>query len=323
MGFYMKLFMVSTFALLLSGLNGCATFEYTKAAPVNDQTVNVRLSGEDLSKWSDMPIGVHRVPDSQLVISGHQDIGAGTFMFGLLGVAASHASNSAVGEELVKKAEQILKVSLNDRVTDSLKTSLASGNYNSHFMYGIGDSGNNMLVTPGIVMTYVNEKDLILYVILKANITDKDQQAVWTMRYIASSQEPRPLMGEGSWTENDGVALKEAIEVSLARAMHVMLRDAGEPYPRNESTMVMVEGNYPFVRQRFEVKAFKLSEDDHTVVIVPKIGDVVVFAGVNILNKKNSQYRQAKADDPNARIIQDNNTRPPVPPRAKAVKEGS
>src|SRR5688500_11756095 len=86
-------------------LGGCATFEYTKPAPAQTQPISVKMSGEELSGLTDVPVGSYRVPNSQVIITGHQKSPAGGMMFGLLGVAAAHASGGSTGADTVKDIE--------------------------------------------------------------------------------------------------------------------------------------------------------------------------------------------------------------------------
>src|SRR5437016_883240 len=94
---------LTTWALLLAvlSLSGCATFELSKPAPAQQQPISVKLSTEELSGWSDLPMGVYRIPDSQVIISGHQKASGAGILFGVLGLAVTSAVNTAAGARAV------------------------------------------------------------------------------------------------------------------------------------------------------------------------------------------------------------------------------
>jgi hypothetical protein len=282
--------------LALAAITGCASFEMTKPAPAQAQRITVKLSGEDLSGWSDLPIGTYRVPESQVIISGHQkgaEVGA---MFGLLGVAIAHAANASAGANAVKDAESSLKIKLDAPLMAEVAKLTAQAPLSEKFSTVAG-AGNTLTVTPGLVLTYLESADVRPFVVLKVNLAGADNKAIWSTRYIVSTGASRPLTGAGSWAEADGAALKDNVQASLEQGVKVMLADVADPYKRDDNAMSTVEAQFPFMKQRLQIKGYKLTEDDRYLAFIPKLGDVMVFAGVNVMDKQDASARDAGKDD--------------------------
>ncbi|MBI5258562.1 MAG: hypothetical protein HY855_18800 [Burkholderiales bacterium] len=295
-------------------LTGCASFEFTKAPPVQAQPVSLQLSTEGLSSWSDLPIGVYRVPDSQVVITGHQKAAGASMMFGLIGVAIAHSANAAAGGQTVKDVEQQLRITLDDQVKAALGASLAADG-TQRFTLEPG-SGPALVLTPAVVLSFTNDTDLRPYVVLKAALQGADKKPLWSTRYIASTGPAKPLLGEGSWTANDGALLKDALKANVHQAVRTMLRDLRDPYKRDDNELTMVQGHFPFIKPRMQTVGYKLGEDEHHIAFIPKLGDVLVFTGVNLLDKGSTTQRPATKDDAVLKLLEE---APATAPAAKTA----
>jgi hypothetical protein len=278
-------------------LSGCASFEYTKAAPAQQAAVTVKASGEELSGWTDLPIGTYRVPESDIIISGHQKGHMAGLLFGVVGVAVAHAANAGAGADTVKDAESILKIKLHDAFDASVARVLAAGGYGGRYTQERAQGSVRLVVTPAAVLSFVSDTQVRPFVVLKAVMLGADSKPLWTTRYIASSAQLRPMLGDGGWLDQDGGALKSTLQDNLDKAVRTMLADVAKPYPRDDNELTMVQANFPHVRQRFQTVGYRLSEDDNQLTFVPKLGDVLVFAGVNIFDKAAIHYRAATKDD--------------------------
>ncbi|NPC56049.1 hypothetical protein [Caenimonas soli] len=138
---------------------------------------------------------------------------------------------------------------------------------------------------------------------IKASMVASDGKPQWNTRYIASSGEARPLLGKDSWLENDGGALKRSVQANLDTAMQTLATDVSRPFPRDETRMTLVQGNFPYVKQRLQAVGFRLNEDDRYLTFVPKLGDVLVFSGVNIFDKNFITHRPATKDDMPFKVV--------------------
>src|SRR5688500_18449051 len=176
-------------------VTGCASFNRTKPAPAESQPIVVEFSSEALSGWTDLPIGTYRVPDSQVIISGHQKGGAAGLLFGVVGVAIQHSVNQSGGKQAVEDIEKALKINLTKDGQAAVHKLLANDAYAAKFKEGAGP-GPLLSISTAVVLTYVNETDVRPYVILKTSLGNpksKDKKG-WSTRYIASLQTPRPLV---------------------------------------------------------------------------------------------------------------------------------
>jgi hypothetical protein len=127
----------------------------------------------------------------------------------------------------------------------------------------------------------------------------------WSTRYIASTGAARPMAGPGGWLDGDGGALRSAVETNMRLAMRAMAADLAKPAPRDDNVMTMVQAHFPFVKPRFQTVGYRLTEDDNYLTFVPKLGDVLVFAGVNVFDKATIKFRPAQKDDAILKVIEE------------------
>jgi hypothetical protein len=298
---------------------GCASFNRTKPAPAESQPIVVEFSSEALSGWTDLPIGTYRVPDSQVIISGHQKGGAAGLLFGVIGVAIQHGVNQSGGKQAVEDIEKALKINLTKDGQAAAHKLLATDAYAAKFKEGAGP-GSVLSISTAVVLTYVNETDVRPYVILKASLGNpksKDKKG-WSTRYIASLQTPRPLVGDNSWTADAAEPLNSAIAANLERAIEVMLRDVSNPYPRNDAKLYAIEGNFPYVKPRLKTVGYLLGEDAESIYFIPKLGDVIVFSGVNVMANSITTHREAVKGDTPFGIVKDEKEKAKKKKKAKA-----
>ena len=279
-------------------LSGCASFENTKPAPPQTKPIAVKFNDAGMSGWSDLPAGTHSVPDSQVVVSGHQKGGAVGILFGVVGVLAQGAINSSLGEEATKDARAALQLNVTKRAQSIADDLIDSGQFAKTFTTQPDGANATLSVASAIAVTFVGDTEVRPYVVLKASLGEaNDKGTGWTTRYIASSGQPRPLTGSGSWTENSGELLKRTVDENLQRAIRFMLADIAVPHARDDNSLTMVQGHFPYVKPKFQTVGYKLAEDEQSIVFIPKLGDVIVFTGVNLMDKGATTYRPATKDD--------------------------
>ena len=284
-------------ACALLALGGCASFEFAKPPPTQQRPVTLKNAGDELSGWTDLPLGVYRVPDSQVIISGHQKGQAGAVLFGLVGVAIVNAANASAGADAVKTAEQSLHIKLDGPLDQAIREVAAAPAYASTFSLEDKPGQMKLLVTPAIVLSFVTEDTLRPYVVLKATLVGSEPKPVWTTRYIASTGKPRPLLGKEGGLEGGAVELHKALGRDLKLAMRTLAKDVSKPYARDDKALVLVQGNFPYVKPRLQAVGYQLAEDDRYFTFVPKLGDVLVFAGVNVFDKSVIKFRPATKED--------------------------
>lgn len=286
----------------------------TLVAPSFDGPTQIEFSTDQVSKWTDLPLGTYRVPNSDLIISGHQKGGAAPMLlFGLVGVAVQSGINSSQGKGAMASAEQALTFSIDEEAKAKLQLALADPAYADKFTVD-ATPGRKFEVTGAVVMSFANQQDVLPYVTLRVKLMGNEGKSkLWTTRYIASAGARRPLVGDGSWTENDGAALRPQVSRLLDLAIGTMLKDISNPYPREESSLTNVHGYFVHVNKPLQVVGYKLAEEDGRMLFLPKLGTTIVFAGVNILDtdsvwqqpagKKDKPLKLLKPDDPTLAAI--------------------
>jgi hypothetical protein len=286
-------------------ITGCASFEKTKPAPSVGQTIAVDVTAEELSGWTDLPTGTYRVPNSQVIVSGHQKGGAAGVLFGVLGVMVQGAINSSIGAQSVKDVEDALRIDLTASAGEATRELIASGRFGTAFSSAPESASAVLTVNTALIATYVSDTDVRPYVLLKASLRDANaKDAKWSTRYIASLGDARPLVGEGGWTSDGGQPLRSVVQANLRRAVEVMLADVASPYARDDQRLTTVQGGFPFVKQRLQTVGYQLAEDDASIVFIPKLGDVLVFAGVNVMDKAVTTYHPAAKDDSPFKVVE-------------------
>jgi len=291
-----KLFHACLLLVVASIMSGCATYKLIEAAPTQSEPLTIVYSDEGASGWSDLPIGAYRVPDSQVIIFGHQKNSVG-FLFGVVGILAQNAVQSSQGASAVADVRTVLQVNLNHEAEEISTALIGSGQFGSAYRTGAGANGPVLTVNPYVVITFVNDVQVRPYVILKATLRGPKNNSLWTARYIASVDKPLPLEGIESYTADGGARLKAALAKELELDIKFMLADVASPRVRDDTKLLYVESSVPFMRQRLGMLGYEISQDDGSVVFAPKIGDALVMAGVHVLDKSVTTYRPATKDD--------------------------
>lgn len=285
--------------LAAPALAGCATYDFSKPPPAQSQPIAVTVSGVGPSGWTDLPIGVYRIPSTNVIIAGHQS-GAGIgMMFGVVGVLAADAIGTAKGKRAVGDAQDALQqVDLVPQANDIARQALASGRYGQAFATAADAAGPVLEVTPYTVITFANDTEVRPYVILKASLKPSAAgKASWTTRYIASTGAPLPLAGDNSLTADSGKLLKSMLTRDLTLAINAMLDDVATRRGRDDNRQVYVETAVPYVKQRFALTGLQLADDSGALVFLPHVADANVFAGVEIVDDTVAPHRPAAAED--------------------------
>ncbi len=284
-------------ALWLTGaiiLSGAAAAETAQPPPTDARPIAVIYSDKGPSGWSDLPAGAYRVPDTSVIISGHQKGGVLGVMFGALGVLAQSAANSEAGKGSVSDTQDVLRIDVVGDASEITHEALRSEKYSSTFTSAADTGGPTLSVTPYVAITFESDTQVRPFIVLKATLkSGRSGDASRSTRYFCCVGQPLPLTGEGSVTANGGQLLKDLLKHELERAVRVMLDDTANPYPRDEHKLINVEANYPFVRPRMKLRGYELWEDDNTVVVALKASSLVVFSGVQIMDKSAITYEQA------------------------------
>jgi len=280
-------------ALFMSA--GCASFDMIKQPPILKQPISIAYTEEGPSGWTDLPVGAYRVPKTNVIISGHQSsaiLAAG--LFGVVGILAADAVETGVGASRVKDSETALHIDLTQQAALDTQTIVAAGQFRQSFTLA-ASNGPTLVVTPFTVIAFVDDKDVQPYVILKVRLWNAQSAGGgWTTRYIASVGKPAPLAGDNSFTSNGGALLKTTLNNELERAIGAMLNDVANRPPRDDKNLITIETGVPYQQQPLDLTGYKIAEDANSIVFAPQIADMSIVAGIFVLDKSVTVYRDAK-----------------------------
>ena len=298
---------ITLFCLGLAWLamNGCATYENMSPAPAQPGAVNIYVDKDELSGGNDLPIGALWVDHMPLVISGHQGNNQGAMMFGLIGLAIADSAGESKAEEKIKQVKAKLDIGIENifakTVAEEMKNSSSTGKF---IQADKSTKGAALRITPVLLLSYVDDLKAQAFVQLKLGLYDKEETKVWSTRYFASDGRTLPVSGETSWTGDNNKELLKNVNSSMRLLVRTMIKDMTNPYKRDDKDLTSVTGYFPYVKQKLQVVGYKLAEQDDHIVFTPKLGDVIVFTGVNLINKDAVTIAPAKPDDAVFKVIQ-------------------
>jgi hypothetical protein len=247
-------------------------------APSSTPTAIV-FSEKGANGMSDLPMGVHRIPDSDVVISGYQGGGGIGMLFGVVGLMVQSSINADTGTGKVRSVEDDLRFDVRAKAIELTNTIMADDKFRTAFTLTPQPSGSTMTVTPYAALTFVKKTDDVRpYIVLKTKVANGSDSGR-TIKYFCCEGKALPL---ASLTENNGARLKEVLTAELDTAVNVMLLDRSQPFPRNDEAKLDTNGLLPFVGKPLKWRGFDLgSYKDYRLVEFR--GGMFVFSGVNIV----------------------------------------
>lgn len=236
------------------------------------------------SGMSDLPMGVHRIPNSNVVISGHQKGGGMGILFGTVGMLVQSTANAQAGTDRVRDLQDDLRFDVTAKATELTSSILADDKYKQLFTLSPAASSSNPLtVVPYVVITFENETDVRPYIVLKTKFSSGTPgDSPKTIKYFCCEGAPLPLSGDTGLAENNGQRLKALLTSELDTAIHVMLLDRSKPYVRDDQGKVLVKGFLPFVGKSMKFRGYDLGRYNEDSLIDFRSG-LLVFGGVNIV----------------------------------------
>lgn len=283
----------------IATLAGCATFHNAEPFPKEQKQVSVDITKELPSTWSEMPTGVHVVPNTRLFVSGHQAGQGASILFGPLGVLVGSAINAERGKSLLGDDKALANHDLLTATEQLVKEGIAADSAGK-LKYGPAAPGTPQLtLMPFGVLSFINDTDVRPYVVVRTTLKDASGAQVWSTRYISASAEAKPFTGDNGWFKDDARPLRLALEQSLKRSIDVMLRDIAGKTQRDTAKWTYVGGQYAFVKQPLKVKGNLVVDEPDYIAFTPRLGDVIVFTGVNIFDRRIVSITDAAEQDPN------------------------
>jgi hypothetical protein len=279
----MKRIAILTMVAIASALMAQAAVAQDKASavpvPAPAPVTTIVFSEKGPNGMSDLPMGVHRIPDSNVVISGQQGGGGIGMLFGLVGVLVQSSINAEAGTGKVRNIENDLRFDVRSRAIEMANTIMAGDKFRTAFTLTPRQGGSTMTVTPYVVLTFVKKtEDVRPYIVLKTKVATGSDSGK-TIKYFCCEGKALPL---ASLTENNGTRLKELLTTELDTAINVMLLDRSQPFLRNDEAKVATNGLLPFIGKPLKWRGFDLGRyKDYDLVEFR--GGLFVFSGVNIV----------------------------------------
>ena len=249
---------------------GCAQ-ALRQPMPETKGRLGVKIVPELPSKMSEMPMGVHQIPDAPVYISGHQGAAPSVGMlFGVIGVLAADAAAQSTGETRTRDVQSELRLDVVAEAERLLADELARTDAARFAPAGTADT--LIEVAPYVVLNFVGEDRVRPWVVLRTARKDKGAEK-WKTRYIAAVRETRPLGGDGGWASEGGAPLRQAVGEARRTAIAVLMRDISGSLRSGPARTVKISAQWVWVKPPIEVEADVLDETEDTVVVTPRIGD--------------------------------------------------
>ncbi len=271
---------IALFAMAMSASTAMAqTAAPQTSASASAAPTAIVFSEKGASGMSDLPMGVHRIPDSDVVVSGYQGGGGIGMLFGVVGTLVQSSINTETGTKKVSNVEDDLRFDVRAKSIEMVNTLVAGEKFRTAYTLTPQPDGSTMTVTPYVVLTFVKKTDdLRPYVVLKTKVaTGKDSGK--TIKYFCCEGKALPL---ASLTENSGARLKELLAAELDTAVNVMLLDRSQPFTRNDEAKVSTNGLLPFIGKPMKWGGFDLGSYKDKRLLEFR-GGIFVFSGVNIV----------------------------------------
>ena len=120
------------------------------AAPTLSTTpaTTIVFSQKGANGMSDLPMGVHRIPDSDVVVSGYQGGGGIGMLFGVVGMLVQSSMNAQTGTGKVRNVEDDLRFDVRAKAIEMTNTVMAGDKFRRAFTLTPQPGGSTMTVAP-------------------------------------------------------------------------------------------------------------------------------------------------------------------------------
>ena len=177
----------------------------------NSPTITISVSSEAVSTLTETAAEEHLVPNSQLLISG-RGIGASNY-FGLLGIIVDRSKNSSS----VAGLEENLRLSFTEGLSQAMSERIAIR----------GADANRKLITDNAQVVLLPSAKLSVagdgLASLSFRLTVRTGGETKNLFYVVN--QPKPVAGDGSWSDGHSKAIREASALAFARLSDVLLDD--------------------------------------------------------------------------------------------------
>jgi len=238
----------------------------------------VTISSETVSTLTETSGGDYLIPDSQIFIGGKNDTGR---FLGLLGVVIDTSRNaSAIGDSGATS-----KIKFDSTVHKLLTKPLDIGRPLEVSLDSTTNYDVKLLPSARLLAEDGNNAHLSFR--LTARIKEPASTAEITKNYHYGLSSQRPLIGAGGWFENNALLLKNESLIAFDRLLFALgeeisgrSREALKPEKRRLVKIVPTNGK-PSITMAL------LAETNETIVVVPMIGNNLLWSIVQVIDKSN------------------------------------
>jgi hypothetical protein len=273
--------------MLRAAIAGAAVFaahaalaQDSAAAPAA-APLKITVSDKGPNGMSDLPMGVRRIPDSDIVVSGHQKGGALGLLFGVVGMAVQSSANTQAGERRTENIQDALRFDVAGKTSEMIAAIMAEAPFQGGYTLTAATDPAALSIVPFVVLTFVNDTDVRPYIVLKTKPGEAmGDEKPKTIKYFCCEGPALPLIGEGSLTANNGEKLKALLTSELDTAIRMMLLDRRQPFPRIDEARLDINGSLPFIGKPSKWRGWDLGTYKDYRLIEFR-GGILVFGGVH------------------------------------------
>jgi hypothetical protein len=273
--------------MLRAAIAGAAAFAAHAAAAQDGAAapaaapLKITVSDKGPNGMSDLPMGVRRIPDSDIVVSGHQKGGPLGLLFGVVGMAVQSSANTQAGERRTENIQDALRFDVAEKTSEMIAAIMAEEPFQGGYTLTAAADPAALSVVPFVVLTFVNDTDVRPYIVLKTKPGDAAAgEKPKTIKYFCCEGPALPLTGEGSLTANNGEKLKALLTSELDTAIRMMLLDRRQPFPRIDDAKLDINGSLPFIGKPSKWRGWDLGTYKDYRLIEFR-GGILVFGGVH------------------------------------------
>jgi len=260
-----------------------AGFSFFGAGWAAEQTktplVRVIVSPGIVSTLTETPGGDYHVPDSQLFIGGSK--AASILGGGLLGLIVANASNASS----VENSPPSSKLFFDAQVENAIKSGAASI-VNFDLLADQNSNDYNVKLLPSARLLVEKDQIASLSFRLTARLRPAKEDREVTKNFYYGSPARRAISGNGSWLEKDAAIIREEAKIAFERLVFALGEDlAGKTkialQPENQKHLKI-----RIAKDRPITSAVLISETPETLIVVPMIGKNLLWAIIQVLDRK-------------------------------------
>jgi hypothetical protein len=266
---------------------GCSTI-MTRPFPGQESSVTIGVTDTKTGD-ADWAPGSYHLPNANVCIAkgqGEEDADKAQAFFGLIGRAVAVGESAGAIQKTIQGQEDKFSLDMENMTKDCLDHEMGATKGFGRFSTGKDWKTTPLQITPYAVLSFVDEYNARLWVVLKVKWTDPNPDAKgWNCRYIVGLGDPRPLTGEGGWASSDGNLLQSTAIQDILLALQVMFDDLQGKLRNDQVPKENTPAQWMFYEDSHPVLAQLLRSAPGYDIFLPMVEDDEFFAGVNVVPK--------------------------------------